>query len=146
MSPWYFMFTSEERIHLGAFRFSFSVGYVTGLPLPVLSSLRRVYFIPFPGELLCGKTFVHMNIRQISVRHASCRFWSAAIYCRFDKFWIAVRPRTALEYFGLRHVSCRFRTALRLSAVKQVPLSLPERTFGWYDHCHHIIPWYPITE
>ena len=22
--------------------------------------------------------------------------------------WSAVRPRTALEYFGLRHVSCRF--------------------------------------
>ncbi len=22
---------------------------------------------------------------------------------RFEKFWSAVRPRTALEYFGLRH-------------------------------------------
>ncbi len=39
-------------------------------------------------------------------------FWSAAIYCRFDIFWIAVRPRTALIS---RHVSCRSGSAVRLS-------------------------------
>ena len=82
--------------------------------------------------------------------------------------WSAARPRAALIHFGLRHVSCRFcifpiassppiafdfitlschfGSAVRLNAVKQVPLSLPERKFGWYDHCHHISPWHPITE
>ncbi len=39
----------------------------------------------------------------------SCTFWSAAIHCRFDKFWSAVRLRTALKYFGMRYVSYRFR-------------------------------------
>ncbi len=41
----------------------------------------------------------HLNIFWIATRPRV--FWSAAIYCRFDIFRIAVRPRTALE---LRHV------------------------------------------
>ena len=42
-------------------------------------------------------------------------FWSAAIYCRSDIFWIAARPRAALIS---RHVSCRFMNACMRRRVK----------------------------
>ena len=68
--------------------------------------------------------------------------WSAAIHCRFDKFWSAVRPRTALEYFGLRHGSCRFRFARRhRTASRYFGLRRVSRRFGLQhvSYCFYII-------
>ncbi len=72
-------------------------------PLQVKPVQRHIMGMRFDSHLLeCGESLAALN------------FWSAAIHCRFDIFWIAARPRAALD---LQHVSCRFRTAVRPRTV-----------------------------
>ncbi len=44
------------------------------------------------------------NILDCGASRTALEFWNAAIHCRFSIFWIVVRLRTALIYFGLHHV------------------------------------------
>ncbi len=67
---------------------------------------------PFPGMHSFSYHSNSLQFWKCGESLAALDFWSAAIYCRFDIFWIAVRPRAALE---LRHVSCRFGIAASLS-------------------------------
>ncbi len=91
------------------------------------------------------------------MRHVSCRvdilwiaghprtaleFWSAAIYCRFDIFRSVARPRAALIYFGMRHVPCRFRIAVRLVPLWITTLS---SRFGKSGVLHTLVPLYITT-
>ncbi len=82
------------------------------------------------------------GVRRVSRRFDI--FWIAAIHCRFGiaarpraaSIWSAARPRTALEYFGLRHVSCRFRIAVRQSDSTH---HTPEGHRGQFTHVHPLV-------
>ncbi len=77
-------------------------------------------------------------------------FWSAAIYCRFDIFWIATRLVSLWEcgesraVLGVRFVSHRF-SIFRI-AVCIVPLWIsgtsPCRFY--ITTCHHVAPYPPL--
>ncbi len=97
-----------------------------------------ILFSAFREHGIGGASGAISSSRERQVSHlsecgeslAALDFWSAAIYCRFDIFWIATRPRVALDP---RHVPvplCMttrlvslfiFPRAVRRSEARQVP-------------------------